>query len=238
MPGLSRVQKSSEIRGHTYDEVWGQEFTPYVNGLKAAWSFTEVLLIEGANAILKLDFADSWLVGLPESFVSLQCEPGETGQDIDCFPPFGTPVKMEEGSKSLTWTMSALKTTGRNFVLFFKLPFWEWMPHSPLLSGWVVDVEGALEVKFDTEVKKSKDDVFPCLGAKHVVTLFPKLGSRMLNKNVKVEWKGDAPESLGIEFNSAEMQQLTEQGISYALDCSRGSKNGKFSLVFQLLNGG
>lgn len=121
-------------------QTWFQNFRPELNSVRVRWSDLHLTLIAGESIDLTLEFEYSYLIGDPEGFLKLCCEPDAESLGLVCDPPFGQLVEMAEGLIELTWHISAHKTSGSPFELHFEMPLYSGMPPSPLVPGEIAKV--------------------------------------------------------------------------------------------------
>ncbi|MBV4550571.1 hypothetical protein HU742_005350 [Pseudomonas sp. SWRI102] len=127
------------------ETTWSSEFTPYVNNTRVQWPEIKLNVFAGQLCTLKLDYKDSWLIGDPNARILLEYKPGEEAQDLVVDPPLGQPVAMEQGSRSLSWSISTDQAHNRAFVLQFAMPLMNDMPTSPPVPGITRDEDSWLE---------------------------------------------------------------------------------------------
>lgn len=211
-------------------QTWLQNFRFHVNGEHVRWPELQLNMAAGQSVELTLDFEYSYMIGDPDSWLSLFCEPmaGEVG--LECNPPFEQLVEMAEGLISLTWTLTAKTDSTGFFGLHFEMPLYDGMPSSPPVPGKVLNYALELEIKFDEFQVGTGSHAYPCHGAEHMLTVLPKPGSQLLNKNIELVTEGG---QLGVEFTPSltTPQLLGPGGVSWKVDCRKTTTNGDFSLV-------
>ena len=127
--------------------TWQQDFKPNFTGSPAGWSDVRLRVFAGKVYTLKLDYRDSWLIGDPDAQLLLEYKPGEEAQGVVVDPPLGQLVAMEEGTTSLSWTLTTDPdyTPDHAFALQFDMPLISEMPKSPPLPGIIRDENSWLE---------------------------------------------------------------------------------------------
>ena len=77
---------------------------------------------------------------------------------------------------------------------------------------------------------------YACRGATHTLTMRIKPQSSLIGKNVMLEVSGEAAD-LGFTLSPGSdiPQQVTPEGASWNLDCTKSSKNGNFAVQLKVL---
>ncbi|WP_223490709.1 hypothetical protein [Pseudomonas sp. A-RE-19] len=219
--------------------TWNLHFRPYIDGERVKWNEVTLRLFDGETRVFKLDYEYSTLIGDPEALLALYAKDTD-GVVFD--PQLGTYHPMAEGTTSMSWTVSSQQASSGPFELQFKFPVDSSLPSSPLVPGEIINLVQDVEVKLDELPVTFEKDVtaYPCHGATHTVTVKPKPSSSMLNKPVKLVWKGETAESLGVVVTPSldEEQLLTLEGVTWVLDCTNTTSNGDFSLQLMLVETG
>lgn len=231
LPDWSRVPTSQHINGYIYHDVWEQEFTLYINEVKSSWSDVNLELVAGATVILRLDFTESWLVGLLESFICLECEPEKEELNFISDPAFEQKISMNDGVTSLTWTISTVEARSGSFKFFFRLPEHRGLPNSPDIYGSVFNFAQEVDVTLDLVpvLFKSNEIAYPCRGAEHRIIMTPSPQSLLLNKRITMEWIGAPPTDLGLWMSPRDIVLLAGENI-IRLNCVNAIGNATFNL--------
>ena len=219
--------------------TWLQEFMPFVNGQRVRWPDLKLNLLPGDVCTLTLDYEYSYLIGLPESRIGLYYLAGDDESGLVFEPPLEQLIDMATGSTSVSWTITAQNAPSTAFVLQFELPLFG-LPGSPPVLGTLWNLAQELDIKFDEVDVAFPGSAFPCLGAKHKLTVRPKPSSRLLNKPIKLEWEKAPGANLGVAISPAlgTEELLTQEGITWELDCLDSTQSGDFSLQITLVEWG
>ncbi|WP_434561555.1 hypothetical protein [Pseudomonas sp. Z4-20] len=218
LPGVRRGLLEASVRGgyagweieHIEFELvpdettWSSEFTPYVNNTRVQWSEIKLNVFAGQRYTLKLDYRDSWLIGDPHARILLDYKPGEEAQNLVIDPPLGQPVAMEQGSSSLSWSISADQAQNRTFVLQFATPLMSDMPMSPPVPGITRDTDSWLE-EFTFYLNEqlfdlAHRDLYLKDGTTNTLELRVKEGSSLIDSTSVDLWM-QGYEGLGLEFD-------------------------------------
>lgn len=213
-------------------QVWLQNFRLYVNGVKVRWPDLHLHLVAGECVDLTLEFEYSYLIGDPESFLKLCCEPDAELLGLVCDPPFGQLVEMAEGLIELNWHICASEVSGGPFTLHFEMPLYPGMPPSPLIPGKLITIDEDLCVYFDKFlINFGSSTAFPCLGGTHTISIQPAAGCALLGKMVRLKWIGTSPEKLGVKvLPNFEAQKLTSDGCTWTFNCKDSKEKGEWEL--------
>lgn len=219
--------------------TWLQEFMPFVNGQRVRWPDLKLNLLPGDVCTLTLDYEYSYLIGLPESRIGLYYLAGDDESGLVFEPPLEQLIDMATGTTSVSWTITAQNAPSTAFVLQFELPHFG-LPGSPPVLGTLWNLAQELDIKFDEVDVAFPGSAFPCLGAKHKLTVRPKPSSRLLNKPIKLEWEKAPGANLGVAISPAlgTEELLTQEGITWELDCLDSTQSGDFSLQITLVEWG
>ncbi|MBP5945793.1 MULTISPECIES: hypothetical protein [unclassified Pseudomonas] len=220
--------------------TWFQEFKPYVNGQHVRWPDLTLNLLAGEVCTLTLDYEYSWLIGASEGHIGLYCLVGEAGLGLIFEPPLEQLIEMAIGTTSVSWTITAQNAPSAAFVLQFGLSPIAGIPRSPPVPGTILNLAQELEVKFDEFDVAFAGSAFPCLGAKHTLTVRPKPSSQLLGKLIKLQWEKAPGANLGVVITPAlgEEELLTQEGKTWDLDCLNSTRSGDFSLQLTLVKSG
>lgn len=224
-----------ETKSKRDSSTWLQEFTPYVNGVKVRWPDLMLALFAGESCTLMLDYEYSWLIGDPQASVCLDFKPGEEAEGLTFDPPLKQPIKMEEGTTSISWTISTVGAPGSAFVLQFSMPEFEEIPKSPPVRGKIVTIEKEVDVSFDEKQGVLwESSLYTCLGATHKITILPIAKSELLGKNVqlKIITSSGATPDVKVRPSPGTPQLLNSEGVTWILDYTQSTKNQDFSLQF------
>lgn len=210
-------------------QTWLQNFRPHLNGTRVRWAELQLNMTAGDSLELQLEFEDSYMVGDPDAWLKLCCEPAAEQVGLVCNPPIGQLVEMAQGLTSLTWTVSVTPESTGLFTLHFEMPQWQGMPPSPAVPGDILNFAEELDIKFDEFQLNFGAIAYPCHGAAHTFTVLPKPDSRLLSKNVTLMMEGA---ELGVTVTPplANGQPLQPEGVSWTLDCRNTRQNGNFFL--------
>lgn len=219
--------------------TWLQEFMPFVNGQRVRWPDLKLNLLPGDVCTVTLDYEYSYLIGLPESRIGLYYLAGDDESGLVFEPPLEQLIDMATGTTSVSWTITAQNAPSTAFVLQFELPLFG-LPGSPPVLGTLWNLAQELDIKFDEVDVAFPGSAFPCLGAKHKLTVRPKPSSRLLNKPIKLEWEKAPGANLGVAISPAlgTEELLTQEGITWELDCLDSTQSGDFSLQITLVEWG
>ncbi|MFJ2389347.1 hypothetical protein [Pseudomonas koreensis] len=202
--------------------TWLQEFTPYVNNVRSKWPDLMLELAEGGTCTLMLEYENSWLIGVPEAHLALQYVRGAEGHGVTFDPPLQKLVTMAEGTTSVSWALSVDQLSSQTMSLEFAMPLLEGMPNSPAIPARIVNIGQEVEVVFDKfPTVFGEGTAYPCLGAKHTVTVRPKPSSSLLGEPVRLLVDGEAIEKNGVRVTPRlqDARPLTEEGLTWELDC-------------------
>ncbi|MFJ7314059.1 hypothetical protein ACIQVE_15085 [Pseudomonas sp. NPDC098747] len=221
-------------------DLWHREFTPYVDGRRVRWPDVALNLSVGDVCTLTLDYEYSYLIGQPESRIGLYYLAGEDGLGLIFDPPLEQLIEMPIGTTSVSWTITAQNAPSNAFVLQFGLPRVAGLPRSPPVLGTVWNLAQELDVKFDEFDVAFAGNAFPCLGAKHRLTVRPKPFSHLLNKPIKLQWEKAPGENSGVKIapDLGREELLTLEGKTWELDCLNSTQRGDFSLQITLVEWG
>ncbi|VVO73400.1 hypothetical protein [Pseudomonas fluorescens] len=220
--------------------TWLQEFTPYVNGQRVKWPDLTLNLSESDECTLTLDYEYSWLIDEPAALIAMQYQYGKEGHGLVFDPPLGKTRDMTEGPTSLSWTIKTDGAPSGTFGLEFSIPLIVDLPVSPPVPGTILNLAQELEVKFDEFDVAFAGRAFPCLGAKHTLTVRPTPSSKLLNKPIKLVWEKEPDANIGVVITPAlgEEELLTLEGKTWELDCLNSARSGDFSLQLTLVESG
>jgi hypothetical protein len=212
--------------------TWMREFRPHVNGKYVRWDDLSLNLSASDVCTLTLEYEYSFLIGDPDAFIRLEYKPGKEGQGLMFDPPLGQLCEMSEGTTSLSWVINAGEASSGDFELQFAIPRIEELPVSPSIPGAVFILEEELDVSLDRIDVAFGGVAYPCLGARHQLTVQPKPGSRLLDERVKMSMTGT---DLGVRFRPAlaNEQILVSTGAKWEVDCDGLTKNGDFYLQLE-----
>ncbi|WP_225919809.1 Ig-like domain-containing protein [Pseudomonas khorasanensis] len=222
------------LSAFTTSSTWLQEFTPYVGEKKVRWPDLMLNLVAGDSCIFMLDYEYSWLIGDPDAFLTLEYKPGAEGQGLVFDPPLGQLCEMAEGTTFLSWSITTDQAHSGPVILQFGIPGIAEISKSPPVPGEMINIAQEVDVTFDQfPVTFEKGAAaYPCHGATHTITVLPKPSSRLLNKPLQLLWNGGTTESLGVVVRPSleGKQTLTEEGVTWELDCLTTSNKGEFFL--------
>ena len=223
-----------------HSNTWLQEFAPYVNGQRVRWPDLALNLLDNDECTLTLDYEYSWLIGDPDAFITMRYQSGQEGQGLVFDPPLGQLIEMAEDTTSLSWTIRTNGAPSGAFKLEFALPLLPELPVSPTVPGKIVNLAQELEIKFDESDVAFGGGAFPCLGAKHTLTVRPKPSSTLLDKPVKLIWGREPGADLAVTIAPAlgKEELLTLEGKTWELDCLHSNESGDFSLQLMLVEWG
>lgn len=224
----------------TTSQTWLQNFRLNVNGEKVRWPDYCFNLAAGQCIELMLEFEHSYLIGDPDSPLKLCCDPDAETLGLMSDPPFGQLIEIAEGLVSLTWNVCSGQNSNAAFgltfpfELHFEMPLYQGMPHSPVMSGAIVDSEQQLELYFDRFPVSFGSRVYPCHGARHTVKVQPKNTSHLIGKRVELKWGGTPAAELGVVIHPNTPQMLTLAGAVWELKCESSIKDGSFFLNMEV----
>jgi hypothetical protein len=108
-----------------------------------------------------------------------------------------------------------------------------------LSAGLLPIPEFQVDARFDTfSIRFGGDIVYPCHGAVHTLTIPPT--PELLGKRLKLDLVGPLADSLGVGMNPAldEAYVMTQEGITWEMDCRGTTVNGTFFLQVTVLEEG
>ncbi|QKV63750.1 hypothetical protein HUW52_12950 [Pseudomonas sp. 43A] len=215
-----------EVNARLHDD-WAQQAQLTLGGQNVKLDLHDLVLAAGKTLLLTLTFKDgNHLWG---TYVTLQDMWG-TAEGLTVVPPLGTPQKVE--APMLTWFISSAE--GQSGIFGLRLT-------SPVLSDWQLpgrviteDFVHTLDVELDTFPQVfGGEAVYPCLGARHTLTVRPKPDSPIIGLPVLPEFTPEAVD-LGVTLRPL-VQTMKESGVSWSLDCFTSSKSGNFAMRLALL---
>jgi hypothetical protein len=215
-----------EVNARLQDD-WAQQAQLTLGGQNVELDLHDLVLPAGKTRLLTLTFKDgNHLWG---TYVTLQDMWG-TAEGLTVVPPLGTPQKVE--APMLTWFISSAE--GQSSIFGLRLT-------SPVLSDWQLpgrviteDFVHTLDVELDTFPQVfGGEAVYPCLGARHTLTVRPKPDSPIIGLPVLPEFTPEAVD-LGVTLRPL-VQIMKESGVSWSLDCFTSSKSGNFAMRLALL---
>lgn len=215
-----------EVNARLHDD-WAQQAQLTLGGQNVELDLHDLVLPAGKTRLLTLTFKDgNHLWG---TYVTLQDMWG-TAEGLTVVPPLGTPQKVE--APMLTWFISSAE--GQSGIFGLRLT-------SPVLSDWQLpgrviteDFVHTLDVELDTFPQVfGGEAVYPCLGARHTLTVRPKPDSPIIGLPVLPEFTPEAVD-LGVTLRPL-VQTMKESGVSWSLDCFTSSKSGNFAMRLALL---
>jgi hypothetical protein len=214
--------------------TWYQEFRPCVNDQRVRWEALTLSFGEYDTLKLTLDYEYSWLIGDEDALICLEYEPGHEGQGMVFDPPLGQLCKMEDGTTSLSWTITADNPPSGSFVVQFSMPKLNGMPKSPPVQVETINFAQELAISFDTFALDFGGKCYPCIGTRHQLHILPKPSSKLLNKSIRL-FMGGA--DLGVTVDPPLVQEplLTDEGVVWTLDCSKGTR-GDFFMKVELVD--
>ncbi|KAF2390533.1 hypothetical protein FX983_04994 [Pseudomonas frederiksbergensis] len=216
------------------NDVWAREFDLLIDGERLDLTEDIVFWYGEERLISLVTNPDSPLIGA--TTVSLEALPGTDSSDFTARPPLGTLVLVDHSV--MTWLVEPDTELSGLYGLKLSSPK---LPDRQLPIRVISkDLANEVEVFFDgVATGFGKGAAYLCHGAKHILTLKPKPGSPMLNKNINLTWHGDSGDGLGIVTTpSVEAPRfLGEQGLTWEFNCVNSKRNGSFSLrlVFNAL---
>ncbi|MHC8383291.1 hypothetical protein [Pseudomonas sp. LB3P14] len=214
--------------------TWLLHFRLYINDQKVTWLGLHLHLAAGKSCKVTLEYEHSPFIGTDEGALALHLESGAEVPGITCEPLFEQLVEMTKGTISKTWLISTSQANSSEFKLYFTMPRYDVMPKSPEINVSIINFAQEVEVKFDKFplLLGPSKHAYPCRGAKHTVTVTPLLPSQLLNKKVKLLWSGSSAANLGIRVEPAvaREQLLTQEGVTWEVDCVTAILDGWFAL--------
>ncbi|MFJ7794754.1 hypothetical protein, partial [Pseudomonas sp. NPDC096950] len=209
------------------NDVWAREFDLLIDGERLDLREDIVVSYGSMLLIYVLTKPGSPLIGT--TTVTLQTLPGTENSDFTARPPLGTLVPVDHAG--MVWWIEPDTEFSGFYGLKLSSPK---LPdrHLPIrvISK---DLANEVEVFFDGVVTGfGKGAAYLCHGAKHTLTLKPKPGSPMLNRNISMTWQGDSGYGLGIVTTPSVQapRLLGEQGLTWEFNCVNSTRDGSFSL--------
>jgi hypothetical protein len=214
--------------------AWEREFVLSLNGVPVDLATADIVLQPGQSYEWMLEVRDdSPLIGLTS--VALENVVGAEAQGLTFDPPLGTPLPI--GTDPLRWSMTVDTDTSAYAGLRLTSPK---LPDRPLpVQVRSRDLAHGVNVLFDRFVMAyGGETAYPCHGTTHTVTLRPTPDSYLLGMDVKLTWSGQSATDLGVVVIPPieEAKRLTQEGVSWTLDCTGSNKNGDFSLQLSILD--
>ncbi|MFM9381958.1 Ig-like domain-containing protein [Pseudomonas sp. UV AK001] len=123
--------------------TWRANFRPYLDGIRKRWDDLVLNLVSGKRYQLKLEFDESYLIGDPESPIAIHFVPSGDVSGIEAVPPEGQLIEMvrdPDTFSSLIWILSTEHAHPGPFHIFFRMPLYDGMPDSPIISGQIENV--------------------------------------------------------------------------------------------------
>lgn len=213
-----------EVTAVAHNE-WAKDAELYLDGERIDLAVSDLALLRRHPSYkLELKVKDgSALIG---TSVTLQDFWNATERGLTCVPDFGFPLQITQGL-STHWYIATEKASSGIFgfnLVSSLLPDWQ-------LPGRVEadDLCSAVDIKLD-KVPQVFGSVpaYPCLGAKHEITVTPRSDSVLLGQEVTLQLSPEALD-LGVTVSPSTAQILGAEGASWLLDCENSTQAGSFS---------
>jgi len=123
--------------------TWRGNFRSHLDGVRYRWDDLVLSLVAGKRYRLELEFDESYLIGDPESPIAIHFVPNGDVSGIEAVPQEGQLIEMvrdPDTFSSLIWTLSTEHAHPGPFHIFFRMPLYDGMPDSPIISGQIENV--------------------------------------------------------------------------------------------------
>jgi len=219
-----------EVVAVSHDD-WAKEAELYLDGERVDLAVSDLMLLR-KSLPYKLELKvknDSALIG---STITLEDFWGAVERGLTSIPDLGMPQTIGRET-STHWHIFTEEGNGGVFGLNLTstvLPDWQLPAH--LDAG---DLAEAVLVDFDSFPQVfGSVPAYPCLGAKHKITVTPRSDSVLLGQEVALQLSAEAL-GLGVTVSPSTAQTLGAEGASWLLDCENSSQAGVFSAWLRVL---